>query len=653
MLDSSRTSYLFTDVSDVFLERARARFREYPFVNCARFDLEKDPAEQGFVAGTFDLIAAANVVHAVAELGPALRRLHSLLAPGGMLALIETTEHMSWFDVTTGLIEGWNVFADSGRDEHPLRGALQWKELLVKAGFDECASYPSEMSRTACVGQRIILARRRSGQRASVSMEPRSKPAEVPEIREAAPAAWKWVDQSGSLNASDRWERMLDCVAGEIAGIMQFRNRLLDPRQRLMDAGMDSLMAVQLRNRLSEVTGLALPASLMFDYPTIEDLSKLLLERMGLAPADVAAAERREQSRLGDRLDVRCGSRDDVAGEARVQWSDQTRKDQELSPIKRAYLAIEELQARLKQSESRAREPIAIVGMACRFPGQADNPDAFWAGLAAGKSGIREIDNSRWDMSAYYDPNPGVRGKMAARHAGLISGIDGFDPQFFEIAPREARQMDPQQRLALEVSWESLEDAGISSAALYRSRSGVFFGICSNDYAQLTLQSGDWSLIDVHYASGVAHSVAAGRLSYLLGLQGPSLAIDTACSSSLVAVHLACQSLRNRECDLALAGGVNPILTPEASVAFSNARMLAADGKCKTFDARADGFVRGEGCGVVVLKRLSDADGGGRPDPGGDPGVGGEPGWSEFGVDGAERKAQEAVMRRGADERRE
>ncbi len=282
--------------------------------------------------------------------------------------------------------------------------------------------------------------------------------------------------------------------------------------------------------------------------------------------------------------------------------SNEASKQQELSAIKRAYLAVQDLQERLRVAESRGREAIAVVGLACRFPGGGENPGAYWSALANGNSGVVEIEGSGRTIGG--DPTE-------LRRAALIPNIDRFDPQFFEISPREAHRMDPQQRLLLEVSWEALEEAGIPPTSLYRSRSGVFFGLCSGDYGQMIAQSGDKSLIDVYYASGVAHSVAAGRLSYLLGLQGPSLAIDTACSSSLVSVHLACQSLRLRESDLALAGGVNVMITPEASVAFAKSRMLAPDGVCKAFDARADGFVRGEGCGVVVLKRLSDALGAG------------------------------------------
>jgi len=276
-----------------------------------------------------------------------------------------------------------------------------------------------------------------------------------------------------------------------------------------------------------------------------------------------------------------------------------------LSPLKRALLAVEDLQARLDAAERAAREPIAIVGLSCRFPA-ANNPEAFWRLLRDGRCAVREVPRDRWDIDRYYDPDPDAPGKMCTRYGSFLEHVDLFEPELFGIAPREAASMDPQQRLLLEVAWEALEHAGIASDRLSGSSTGVFLGITGGDYLDL-VKAGDVTRIDPHFASGIAHSVASGRLSYILGLQGPAVSIDTACSSSLVAVHLACQSLLAGDCRMALAGGVNLILTPDNSIVFTKSRMLSADGRCKAFDASADGFGRGEGCGVVVLKRLSHA----------------------------------------------
>jgi myxalamid-type polyketide synthase MxaB len=278
-----------------------------------------------------------------------------------------------------------------------------------------------------------------------------------------------------------------------------------------------------------------------------------------------------------------------------------------LSPLKRALLALEDMKARLDASERGRREPIAIIGLGCRFPGGANDPDQFWRVLSDGVDAVTDVPRARWNADLYYDPDPDQPGKSYVRQGAFLDEFDRFDPQFFGIAPREAAGMDPQQRLLLEVAWEALEDAAVSPEAAAAAAAGVFVGINSMDYAAMQLQRADLGSIDAYSLSGTSHSIAAGRLAYVLGLQGPTMAVDTACSSSLVAVHLACQSLRNDECRIALAGGVQVTLSPLNSVVFSKLHMLAADGRCKTFDARGDGFVEGEGCAVLVLKRLSHA----------------------------------------------
>ena len=275
-----------------------------------------------------------------------------------------------------------------------------------------------------------------------------------------------------------------------------------------------------------------------------------------------------------------------------------------LTPLQQSVLVIKELRARLDRLEANRPEPIAIVGMGCRLPGGADSPAQLWELLRAGRNAVGPVPADRWDVNEYYDADPAAPGKLYARHGGFLANVDGFDAHFFGISPREAQKMDPQQRLLLEVAWEAFEYAGLAAHDLAGQRVGVFVGAMSNDYAQLSFAP---ESIDIHTGTGTANSILAGRLSYWFGLRGPALTVDTACSSSLVAVHLACQSLRNREADLALAGGVSLMLTPAISLIECRNQMLAPDGRCKTFDAAADGFVRGEGCAVVVLKRLADA----------------------------------------------
>ena len=276
----------------------------------------------------------------------------------------------------------------------------------------------------------------------------------------------------------------------------------------------------------------------------------------------------------------------------------------DLSAEKRALLA-RQLRAPNGSAHLLMSDPIAIIGIGCRLPGHVRTPEAFWDLLRDGVDAIGEVPADRWSTAAFYDPDPDAPGKMSTRWGGFLDHCDRFDHGFFGISPREARQMDPQQRIFLEVAWEALEHAGQPVDALAGSATGVFAGIFGSDYS--LIQNNRYDELDIYSCTGNAPNILAGRLSYLLDLRGPSVAIDTACSSSLLAVHLACQSLRTGECRMALAGGVNIIISPHMSITTSKMRMMAPDGHCKTFDERANGYVRGEGCGVVVLKRFADA----------------------------------------------
>ncbi|QFU93021.1 type I polyketide synthase [Amycolatopsis sp. YIM 10] len=244
--------------------------------------------------------------------------------------------------------------------------------------------------------------------------------------------------------------------------------------------------------------------------------------------------------------------------------------------------------------------PVAVAGMACRLPG-ASGPDEFWRLITDGRSEVGEVPPGRWDVEATYDPQPGLRGKTCSRWGGLLSDVDRFDADLFGITPREVERLDPQQRLVLEVAWEALEDAALIPADLAGSRTGVFIGAGNSDFARMLLQ--DPSEVDIYSLVGGGLSLLANRLSYTLDLRGPSVVVDTACSGSLVAVHQAMRSLRDGECDLAIAGGVNLCLSPEVDIANSHARLLSPTGGSKVFDESADGFVRSEGCALVVLRR--------------------------------------------------
>ena len=285
-----------------------------------------------------------------------------------------------------------------------------------------------------------------------------------------------------------------------------------------------------------------------------------------------------------------------------------------LSPEKRALLE-RRLRSRGEEASAGAPDrpsagagdPIVIIGMGCRFPGGADSPEAFWSLLADGVDAVSEVPRHRWDVDRIYDADPARAGHTNSRHGGFLDGVDRFDPSFFGISPREASRMDPQQRLFLEVAWEALDDAGQDVDRLAGSDTGVFVGLHSHASDYFWFDVSHPERMDAFTGPGTSHNIVTGRLSYLFDFQGPSLIVDTACSSSLVAIHLASRSLRHGECSMALAGGVNLVLSPQFTIALSRLQMLSPDGRCRAFDARANGFVRSEGCGVIVLKRLSDA----------------------------------------------
>jgi acyl transferase domain-containing protein len=318
----------------------------------------------------------------------------------------------------------------------------------------------------------------------------------------------------------------------------------------LMEAGMDSLSAVEFRNRIvAELPDVKMPNTLIFDYPSIGAIGNYIMDQLG-----------------------------PLAG-----------------PVTGAVVA----------APTTADEAVAVCALACRFPAGCDTPEVYWDKLLARLDGMIEIPYSRWDINEYYDEQPGQIGKMYTKKGAFIEGGDLFDAAFFGISGAEVKSMDPQQRLLLEVSFDALHRAGGSKDSLMGSNAGVFIGQTTNDWVQLSGKSFDHAT--PYSGTGMSASVSAGRISYILGLKGPSYSVDTACSSSLVALDNAVSNLRRGRCSTAVCSGVNMMLSPGTYISFSQARMLSPDGRCATFDESANGYARGEGCGAAVLKLVSTA----------------------------------------------
>jgi acyl transferase domain-containing protein/D-arabinose 1-dehydrogenase-like Zn-dependent alcohol dehydrogenase/acyl carrier protein len=357
-----------------------------------------------------------------------------------------------------------------------------------------------------------------------------------------------------TLGAAERERVLLEAIVGVVSTVLGVAAWKVERDLPLSDLGLDSLMAVEIRNHLTALSGVRLSSTLLFDHPTPNAITRYL----------------------------------------NVQLSGDT-----------ASAVVRASKATLATSE-----PIAIIGISCRLPGGADSPEALWQRLVEGRDLIGDFPTDRgWDAEALYDPDPDASGKTTTCKGGFLRDAAGFDPAFFGISPREALAADPQQRLLLEVAWEALERAAIDPSSLQGSSSGVFVGLYQNNYSLLGVPPE----LEGFAMTGGANSVASGRIAYTLGLQGPTLTVDTACSSSLMAVHLACQSLRQGECELALAGGATVMATPNAFVEFSRQRGLAADGRSKSFADGADGVGFSEGAAMLVLARLSDARRSGRP----------------------------------------
>ena len=549
-----RVHYLYTDVSLGFLKHGRDAFGGA--VEPALFDATRPGEAQGFATGGCDIMVAANVLHAVPDLRDTMNHLWRLLAPGGVLALNEVTAVQDFATLTFGLTTGWWAFRDSERrlPGAPLADPERWRIVLAESGFPELATLG--LTETGPHAQAILLARRdlRPAPPAPVGQcvtlpQPQTTPAPSRAAVNAAPAA--------TLEA---------VIREEAAQTLGMAAQAIDPLGRFMDYGVDSILGLDLINRLNRRYGLDLSPTIVFEQPTVRDLARHLAETHGIRP-------------------------DPPTGVA------------EAAPPTGQSSHPAHPTSEPATQPAMGGDPIAVIGMAGRFAA-AEDLEAFHALLAEGRSGITEA-RERLGIDPDAPPEYLRAAAPYLRWGGLLRHIDRFDPMFFRISGREAELTDPQHRVFLTDVWRALEDAGHAGIAMESADCGIFVGCHGGDYTHLMAEHG--VVPDAFAFTGNAASILAARIAYLLDLKGPALAVDTACSSSLVAVHLACQALRAGECDMAIAGGVFINTTVGFNTAAASAGMLSPRGRCAAFDADADGFVPGEGSGAVILKPLSKA----------------------------------------------
>jgi len=540
--------YDYTDISTGFLLHGKKQFKAaYPFINFKLFNLENPPDPALFAADSYDLAFGANVIHATQNMARSLRHVAGLIRPGGLLMLYEMVANHDFVTLTFGLLPGWWLAEDPRLPHSPLLDPNAWRKVLTENGFDTVGIYgqPEAADETAAT-HALIVARR------AQPLPPDSGKRHGllrGRLRKDSPAA----APAAAANHAGLEQAVLACVAATL----ELPPEKIDLDRGLADYGADSILGVQMVRNLNARFGIELKPTTLFSHPSVRALATYLSAHHGIS-AETAST---------------------TAGTVA------------------APSAAAEAPANLSDG-------IAVIGMAGRFPG-ADNIDEFAQLLLAGRSGVGPVPSERWDHAAVYDPRPLQAGRSVCGQGGFINDALCFDPVFFGLSPAEAVAMDPQQRLFLMAAWHALEDAGLPPHALNGLECGVYAGNVAGDYERLLEAAGHPQ--DARTFMGSAASMLPARIAYHLNLKGPAISIDTACSSSLVAITEACEALRGGRCDLALAGGVAAMFTPNFYIVASNAGMLSPTGLCHTLDAAADGFVPGEAAAVLVLKRLDKA----------------------------------------------
>ena len=584
----ARVEYTFTDVSASYFRQAKRRFSAsgVPLV-LTPFNLERDPALQGLEVGAYDLLIASNVVHATADITVAASHLKRLLADGGFLLLNELTSHIDYQLLLFGMIPSWWSCEDDERlPGTPLLAPARWQRVLAQAGFEASWVQRHENGVLDEDDQCVIVAR------ADGPTEPASTAGSVTDTLNPAPVTAPVADPPAAPDTPEAAEAAAEEAEGNldistavrvhlrqtVAEFLSVPVATVDDETPFGELGVDSLGTIQLVRELEEVFG-KLPKVLLYEAGTVTALAEELADRSPEACADIA--------RAAAPAPVRQPSTRAAREPGAVPTTPELRAD---SPV--------------ASPPASPTDPVAIVGMAVHLPG-ARTVGELWRNLLTGTDHMTEIPRERWDWRPLFGDPHREEGRTNSKWGAFVDGVTEFDADFFGISGREAEVMDPQQRLMLQTAWHAVEDSGHAPSTLRDSDTGVFVGATSHDYTAHLAQVGRYR--EPYAVNGNAKTVLANRVSFELGLHGPSETVDTACSSSLSALHRAVRAIEGQECSAALVGGVHLLLTADMFVALGQMGALSPDGKCHAFDRDANGFSRGEGVIALYLKPLSRA----------------------------------------------
>ena len=555
------SEYCYTDLSKAFLFHACENYApEAPFLTTRTFNVAMPPVGQDLELGQYDVVIAANVLHATRNIRTSLRHTKALLRTGGTLLLNELSEASLVAHLTFGLLEGWWLNEDDAIriPGSPGLTPATWRRVLNEEGFTPVI-FPAAVSLE--LGQQIIAAQ------SDGVIRQRGAP---PEPSRMIPAAMAVSVPAAAPVTTDLRSWTVHFVCDMLARLLRMDPKRIDPSEPLVSYGLDSILINQLTCSLREVFD-GIGNTLLFDMPTIDAISDHLLATCRQTLAGLMAGNKEPEPE---------------------------------SPVAKAVARMHPAPVQASPSGDRA---IAIIGLSGRYPG-ANTLDVFWRNLREGRDCVTEIPEDRWSMEGFYEPDPAraiAVGASYSKWGGFIDGFADFDPLFFNISPQEAMVMDPQERLFLQIVWSALEDAGHTRAHLARAydrRVGVFAGVTRIGYGLYGPEVWRQGNARFPYTS---FSSVANRVSHFLDITGPSMPVDTMCSSSLTAIHEACEHILRGDCTLAIAGGVNLYVHPSSYANLSANRMLSPVGHCKSFGAGADGFVPGEGVGAVILKPLS------------------------------------------------